>query len=79
MPFYAQHGLAVEVVLTDNGREFCGTNAHPNELYLELQSIEPRRTPGDTADQRFCRTFHPHRQGGIFHGRLKTQGLHYHW
>lgn len=45
MPFYQQHGLPVGAVLTDNGREFCGTDAHPYELYLDLQSIEHRRTP----------------------------------
>jgi transposase InsO family protein len=44
MPFYQQHGLEVSAILTDNGREFCGTDAHPYELYLELQSIQHRRT-----------------------------------
>jgi len=45
LPFYQQHGLEVEAVLTDNGREFCGTDAHPYELYLALNDIEHRRTP----------------------------------
>lgn len=45
MPFYAEHGLTVEALLTDNGREFCGTDAHPYELYLALNDIEHRRTP----------------------------------
>jgi transposase InsO family protein len=31
-------------VLTDNGREFCGTDKHPYELYLDLNGIEHRRT-----------------------------------
>ena len=44
MPFYAEHGLTVEALLTDNGREFCGTDAHPYELYLALNDIEHRRT-----------------------------------
>jgi len=42
--FYQQHGLTVGAVLTDNGCEFCGTDVHPYELYLDLQSIEHRRT-----------------------------------
>ena len=44
LPFYADRGLAVDAVLTDNGREFCGTAAHPYELYLELNDLEHRRT-----------------------------------
>jgi transposase InsO family protein len=44
LPFYKQHGLTVKAVLTDNGREFCGTAAHPYELYLDLANIEHRRT-----------------------------------
>jgi transposase InsO family protein len=43
-PFYAEHGLAVEHLLTDNGREFCGTDAHPYELYLTLCGIQHRTT-----------------------------------
>ena len=44
LPFYAQHGLEVGAVLTDNGTEFCGTPEHPYELYLTLCEIEHRRT-----------------------------------
>jgi transposase InsO family protein len=44
LPFYQERGLTVEAVLTDNGREFCGKQAHPYELYLELNDIEHRRT-----------------------------------
>ena len=36
--------LQVAAVLTDNGREFCGTDLHPFELYLALSDIEHRRT-----------------------------------
>ena len=36
--------LPVKAVLTDNGREFCGTERHPCELYLDLNGIEHRRT-----------------------------------
>ncbi len=44
LPFYEGRGLAVEAVLTDNGKEYCGTEAHPYELYLALNGIEHRRT-----------------------------------
>lgn len=44
LPFYQQRKLTVKALLTDNGREFCGTVAHPYELYLALNDIEHRRT-----------------------------------
>lgn len=44
LPFYAERGIKVAAVLTDNGREFCGTDLHPFELYLALSDIEHRRT-----------------------------------
>jgi transposase InsO family protein len=44
LPFYQAKGLAVKAVLTDNGREFCGKDDHPFELYLELNDIEHRHT-----------------------------------
>ena len=42
--FYAERKIAVGAVLTDNGREFCGTDAHPFKLYLALNDVERRRT-----------------------------------
>lgn len=44
LPFYRELDLPIGAVLTDNGREFCGTEAHPYELYLALNEIEHRRT-----------------------------------
>ena len=44
LPFYRTLDLPVKAVLTDNGREFCGTEKHPYELYLDLNGIEHRRT-----------------------------------
>lgn len=44
LPFYEAHDIAVQALLTDNGREFCGTDSHPYELYLALNEIEHRRT-----------------------------------
>lgn len=44
LPFYRDKGIPVNAVLTDNGREYCGRETHPFELYLELNDIEHRRT-----------------------------------
>jgi transposase InsO family protein len=44
LPFYEECGLVVKAALTDNGREFCGTETHPFELYLALTDLEHRRT-----------------------------------
>jgi transposase InsO family protein len=44
LPLYRKLDLPVEAVLTDNGREFCGTERHPYELYLALNDIEHRKT-----------------------------------
>lgn len=45
LPFFEQHSARVETVLSDNGREFCGRpDAHPYELFLQLEGIEHRTT-----------------------------------
>jgi transposase InsO family protein len=44
LPFYQERDLTVGAILTDNGREFCGKDTHPYELYLSLNDIEHRRT-----------------------------------
>jgi len=44
LPFYEEQGIKVQAILTDNGREYCGKETHPFELYLELNEIEHRRT-----------------------------------
>src|SRR5215211_7002172 len=44
LPFYSEKDLKVENVLTDNGKEFCGSEGHPYRLYLELNDIEHRTT-----------------------------------
>jgi transposase InsO family protein len=44
LPFYAERHIPVAALLTDTGREFCGTPAHPFEVYLALNGIEHRRT-----------------------------------
>jgi transposase InsO family protein len=45
LPFYDAHGVALERVLTDNGREYCGRPlTHPFELYCTVQQIQHRTT-----------------------------------
>ena len=45
LPFYEALGVSVGAVLTDNGREFCGTGgSHPYQLLLALEGIEHRTT-----------------------------------
>jgi transposase InsO family protein len=45
LPFFEEHKVKVETVLSDNGREFCGRpDRHPYELFLQLEGIEHRTT-----------------------------------
>jgi len=45
LPFFEGHGTAIQTVLSDNGREYCGRpDYHPYELFLQLEGIEHRTT-----------------------------------
>lgn len=45
LPFFEKHDAAVQTILSDNGREFCGRpERHPYELFLQLEGIEHRKT-----------------------------------
>jgi transposase InsO family protein len=45
LPTFEQHGAAIDAVLSDNGREFCGReDQHPYELFLQLEGIVHKRT-----------------------------------
>jgi transposase InsO family protein len=45
LPTFEAHDARIEVVLSDNGREFCGRpDRHPYELFLQLEGIEHRTT-----------------------------------
>ena len=45
LPTFETVGARIEVVLSDNGREFCGRpDRHPYELFLQLEEIEHRTT-----------------------------------
>jgi hypothetical protein len=59
LPFYEEHGVDVEHLLTDNGREYCGRPLHhPFELFLAISHIEHRRTQvGSPQTNGFCERF----------------------
>jgi transposase InsO family protein len=43
LPFFEEHGVRVQTVLSDNGREYRGRpDQHPYELFLQLEEIEHR-------------------------------------
>ena len=45
LPFFEDHAVKVETILSDNGREYCGRpDHHPFELFLQLEEIEHRTT-----------------------------------
>jgi transposase InsO family protein len=45
LPTFEEHNARINVVLSDNGREFCGRpDKHPYELFLQLEEIEHRTT-----------------------------------
>ena len=45
LPFYEEHEVEVQHLLTDYGREYCGLALqHPYELFLAISQIEHQRT-----------------------------------
>ena len=45
LPFFEEHAVKVQTILSDNGREYCGRkDQHPYELFLQLEEIEHRTT-----------------------------------
>lgn len=45
LPFFEEHGVRLQRMLTDRGTEYCGTpDRHPYELYLALEDIDHTRT-----------------------------------
>lgn len=45
LPFFDAHGIRIQTILSDNGREFCGRpDRHPYELFLQLEEIDHRTT-----------------------------------
>jgi len=60
LPFYDEHGVDIDHLLTDNRREYCGRPlSHPFELYLTINQITHRRTEvGSPETNGFCERFH---------------------
>ena len=60
LPFFEEHAVKVETILSDNGREFCGReDRHPYELFLQLEEIEHRKTKvGRPQSNGFIERFH---------------------
>jgi transposase InsO family protein len=72
LPFYRELVLPVQALLTDNGCEFCGPDAHPYKLYLELNGIEHRRTKvRSTRTNDFVERFRGTVFDEFFRGRLR--------
>jgi len=45
LPFYEEHGLKIEAILTDNGKEYKGRpTEHLYEIFLDFNDIEHRHT-----------------------------------
>ena len=45
LPFFEEHDVKVQTILSDNGREYCGRpDKYPYELFLQLEEIEHRTT-----------------------------------
>jgi len=45
LPFFESHAGSITMILSGNGREFCGrADHHPYELFLQLEGIEHRTT-----------------------------------
>ena len=45
IPFYEEHGIPPQRVLTDRGTEYCGNpERHEYELYLAVEDIDHTRT-----------------------------------
>jgi len=62
IPFFDEHGIPLNQVLTDRGTEYCGApERHEYELYLAVENIDHNPHQGEeSADQRHRRAFSPH-------------------
>lgn len=49
LPFYRGLGLQIETVVTDQGREFCGSRDHPYGRFLIGSGLTHRRLPASAA------------------------------
>jgi transposase InsO family protein len=60
VPFFEEHEIAVNRVLTDRGTEFCGKpERHEYELYLAIENIDHTRTKARSPQTNgICERFH---------------------
>jgi transposase InsO family protein len=60
IPFFEEHDLRVDRVLTDRGTEFCGAHdRHEYELYLAVEDIDHTRTKTKSPQTNgICERFH---------------------
>jgi hypothetical protein len=73
LPFYQKRQILVGAVLTDNGKEFCGTETHPYELFLALAEIEHRRAKVNCPRTNgFVERFHRTVLDEVFRLKLRT-------
>src|SRR5918998_1331057 len=60
IPFYDEHGVKLQRVLTDRGTEFCGSpERHEYQLYLAVEDIDHTRTKTKSPQTNgICERFH---------------------
>jgi hypothetical protein len=77
LPFYDEHHVEIEHLLTDNGRECCGRPVgHPFELYSAIRQIEHRRTDiGSPETDGFCEQLPSHGEGRVLRRGLPQNVL----
>jgi len=60
LPFFAEHEIPLNRILTDRGSEYCGRpDRHPYELYLAVEDIDHTRTKAKSPQTNgICERFH---------------------
>ena len=60
LPFFEEHGIRVQRILTDRGTEYCGhPERHPYELYLAVEDIDHTKTRARSPQtDGICERFH---------------------
>ncbi len=76
LPHYRTLGIGIATIVTDGGREFCGTTLHPYELYLTLAGIQHvRRNLDEFASNGFAERFRQIVKEELVKGRLQGQSF----
>ena len=80
IPFYEEHGIPLQRVLTDRGTEYCGTHdRHEYELYLAVEDIDHTRTKAKSPQTRgIVERFQEDHGRRILPRRLPKEDLRYH-